>query len=117
MQAFFTSKDVIWYSTHGKSSIAERANSTLMQRLIRLFTHKESNNYIKDLQSIVSSYNNTKHRSTGFSPKSINSENQFLVFKNLYKDLLENDDPPPIPKYSVGMAVRWSLTKEPFEKG
>lgn len=76
LQEFFKSKNVIWYTTNGKSSIVERANATLMSKLIRLFNHKNSNTYIKDLQHIVSNYNNTKHRSTGFSPNSINSENQ-----------------------------------------
>jgi hypothetical protein len=115
VQAFFNSKHVIWYTTHGKSSIAERANRTLMEKLIRLFTHKSSNHYLKDLQNIVSSYNATKHSSTGFAPKDINSENQYLVFNRLYKDLF--GVAKPTPKFKVGMEVRWSLVKSTFEKG
>ncbi|OXA53322.1 hypothetical protein Fcan01_12836, partial [Folsomia candida] len=41
----------------------------------------------------------------------------FMVFRNLYKDLLENPPKESEPKFKVNQKVRWSLVKPVFEKG
>lgn len=87
-----------------------------MSKLMRLFTHKNSNRYISDLQNIIQNYNNTTHRSTGLKPNEINKENWFLAFRALYKDLLKSKE-APIPKFSLNQIVRISLVKQVFEKG
>lgn len=40
-----------------------------------------------------------------------------MVFRNLYKDLLENPPKESEPKFKVNQKVRWSLVKPVFEKG
>ena len=61
-QDFLKSKEIHWYSTFEHAPMAERVIQTIFQRLIRVFAHKNSNSYLKDLPLLVQSYNNTKHR-------------------------------------------------------
>ncbi len=87
-----------------------------MGRLIRLFNHQNSNEYIKELQNIATNYNNTKHSSTGFKPNEINEENSPIAFRALYNDVITPKD-PVIPKFHLNQMVYISLNKQPFEKG
>lgn len=86
-----------------------------MSKLIRVFAHQNSNHYLKALPLLTASYNSTIHSSTKFAPNAINQDNQYQVFRNLYKDLLSNPEREK-PKYKEADPVRISLEKQAFEK-
>jgi len=117
-QDFLASKGIIWFSTFStiKASLAERAISTLMTRLSRVFTQERNHRYLKVLPSIVQSYNNTIHTTTKFAPNKVNSKNQDQVWENIYGQLIDSVQKSP-PKYAVGDQVRLSVVKNTFQKG
>jgi len=117
-QDFLESKGIIWFSTYSaiKASLAERAISTLMTRLSRVFTQQQNHHYLKVLPSIVQSYNNTIHTTTKFAPNKVNSKNQDQVWENIYGDLIDSVKTSR-KKFSVGDQVRLSVVKNTFDKG
>jgi len=118
VQKFFKNLGVRWFSTKSiiKASIVERVIRTVMTRLSRVFSHRNSNKYIDVLQHVVDSYNNTLHSSTKFKPNDVNSENADIVWFNLYGKTLVKPNSQK-PKYSVGSFVRIDRQKAMFEKG
>jgi len=118
VQNYFKQLGVRWFSTKSiiKASIVERVIRTIMTRLSRVFSHRNSNKYIDVLQNIVNSYNNTTHSSTKFKPNDVNSKNADIVWFNLYGKTLVKPNTQK-PKYSVGSFVRIDRQKAMFEKG
>lgn len=117
-QNFLKSKGIIWFTTYSstKANIAERAISTLMGKLTRVFAHQHNHKFIKVLPLITASINNTVHSSIGTKPNLVTEKNQADVWRYLYKDLL-NPTKRKKPQFSVGQRVRVSLVKTLFEKG
>jgi len=117
-QEFLASKSIIWFSTYSsiKASLAERAISTLMTRLSRVFTQERNHQFLKVLPSVVQSYNNTVHSTTKFAPNKVNSKNQDQVWENLYGQLIDNVK-RAVPSFSIGDKVRLSVVKNTFQKG
>ena len=58
------------YSTNnaGKVSIVERWNCTIKTQLWKYFSANGIYKWIDILQPLIDKYNNTRHRSTGFTP-------------------------------------------------
>ena len=78
------------YSTENeeKSSVCERWNRTIKTKMYKQFTIENNTVYIDILPKILSSYNNSKHRSIGMTPKEARKpENYGKVYFHLYGDL------------------------------
>jgi len=104
------------YSTENeeKSSVVERWNRTMKEKMFKYFTAKSK--YIDVLDEFVNRYNNTAHSSIKMTPtKASKKENENEVWRNLYGDYspLERK----APKFAVDHKVRITKKKGIFEKG
>lgn len=104
---FFTGSEV-------KASLIERFHRTLMQRLSRYMTHKNTKRFVDVLPQIVSDYNATWHSSIKMCPRDVVKSNQVQVFLNLYGKHKINKSKAPL---IVGDVVLISKYKNPFDKG
>src|SRR5207247_7105550 len=96
-----------------KAAVVERFNRTLKNIMWRYLTHTSSGRYIDVLPQLVSSYNNTYHRSINMAPSEVNAQNESIVRRRLY--------PPKSVtirwRYKVGQSVRMRQTKRVFKQG
>jgi hypothetical protein len=96
-----------------KAAVVERFNRTLKGSMWRYFTHASTGRYIDVLPQLVSSYNNTYHRSIKMTPSEVTAQNEDIVRSRLYQ-------PKQLPikwKYKVGQTVRIKQSKQTFKKG
>ena len=58
------------YSTHGehKSAVVERFNRTLKENMWKMFTAKNTRNWISMLDKLMSDYNNRYHKTIKMTP-------------------------------------------------
>lgn len=96
-----------------KASIVERFNRTLKEKMWRVFTFNKNNKYINILQQLVTSYNNSYHRSIKAIPAKVNKSNEKEILTKLYGD----QDTRIKFKFKIGDYVRISIEKKIFEKG
>ena len=105
------------YSTENeeKSSVVERWNRTIKNRMWKEFTAQGNTVYLDILPEILKRYKNTKHRSIKMTPaEASRKENEGTVYFNLFGDTHFATK----PKYRVGDKVRISKYKRPvFDKG
>ena len=105
------------YSTENeeKSSVCERWNRTIKDKMYKRFTIQNNTVYVDILPKILASYNNSRHRSIGMTPvQARNPQNYGKVYFNLYGDLDNNDK----PAFAIGDRVRISKYKrKTFDKG
>lgn len=111
---FLKKKNIHHYSNHSefKASVVERFNRTLKNKLYRIFTHRNSYKYLDVLKSVLKSYNESTHRSTGFPPSQVRSEVEPLVFNRLY-EYTDTDE----YKFNIGDRVRISKARNLFSRG
>ena len=99
------------YSTENeeKSSVVERWNRTIKNKMWKQFTKQSSTQYLDMLPEIVDEYNNSYHSSVKMTPvQASEKENQGIVYYNFYAKI------KPIKtkaKFKVGDAVRLSKYK------
>lgn len=109
------------YSTYSKmkASIVERLNRTILNRMWRLFSLQGSHKWLNNLQPIIESYNDTKHRTIKMRPIDVNEKNQALLLQTVYKknNTLNVDAKEKKNKIKVKDYVRISKYKSLFEKG
>ena len=100
-----------------KSSVVERWNRTMKNRMWKMFSANNNTVYWDKLDNLVNDYNNSYHYSIKMSPTGASKkENEKQVFANLYKD--EIFLKPEKPKFSIGDKVRLSKYKRRvFDKG
>jgi len=82
--------DVELYSTENeeKSSVVERWNHTMKEKMFKYFTANNTKKYIDVLDDFVERYNNTRHSSIKMTPvEASKKENEVRVYRNLYPDL------------------------------
>ena len=107
------------YSTENeeKSSVCERWNRTIKEKMYKRFTMQNNTVYIDILPKILASYNNSKNRSIGMTPNEARKpENYGKVYFNLYGDLAESQNGKPT--FKIGDTVRISKYKrKTFDKG
>ena len=106
------------YSTENeeKSSVCERWNRTIKEKMYTRFTMQNNTVYIEILPKILSSYNSSKNRSIGMTPNEARKpENYGKVYFNLYGDLESQNGKPA---FKIGDTVRISKYKrKTFDKG
>ena len=100
-----------------KSSVLERWNRTMKNRMWKMFTANNNTVYWDKIDKLVDDYNNTIHSSMKMTPKEASKkENEEKVFVNLYGDLIYWK--PKKPKFTIGDKVRISKYKRRiFDKG
>ena len=100
-----------------KSSVVERWNRTMKNRMWKMFTMNNNTVYWDKLDKLVDDYNNTKHSSVKMTPNEASKkENEENFFVNLYGDLIYWK--PKKPKFEIGDKVRISKYKRRvFDKG
>lgn len=105
------------YSTYSnlKASICERFNRTLKNKMWMQFSLRGNYKWIDIVDSLLTDYNNSVHRTIRMKPKNVNAgnEKQLLqrVFKKIRKPLKK------LTKFQIGDKVRISKFKNVFEKG
>ena len=105
------------YSTENeeKSSVAERWNRMMKEKMFKYFTANNTNKYIDLLDEFVEICNNTTHSSIKMTPvEASKKENEVRVYRNLYPDLTRRS---VRAKVTTGDEVRILKKKGLFEKG
>ena len=100
-----------------KSSIVERWNKTMKNKMWKMFSANNNTVYWDKLDKLVDDYNNTYHSSIKMTPtEGSKKENEKQVFAYLYSDEIYLK--PKKPKFSIGDKVRISKYKRRvFDKG
>ena len=104
------------YSTENeeKSSVVERWNRTMKEKMFKYFSANSTRKYIDVLDEMVKNYNSTIHSSIKMTPIEASKKNkENTVWQNLYSIPM----PAAHPKFSVGDRVRIMKKKKHFEKG
>ena len=98
-----------------KAAIVERFNRTLKSKLWKYFTMSLKEKWTDVLQDIVSSYNNSVHRSIGIRPIDVTPENASDLREKVYgkKDKVVKK----MNIINIGDLVRISKVKSVFAKG
>ena len=119
LKEFLKKEKIKMYHTENeeKSSVVERWNRTMKNRMWKMFTANNNTVYWDKLDKLVDDYNNTKHSSVKMTPNEASKkENEEKVFVNLYGDLIYWK--PKKPKFAIGDKVRISKYKRRvFDKG
>lgn len=105
------------YSTYSnlKASIVERVNRTLKHQMWKQFSLQGNYKWLHILQTIVTTYNNTKHRTTGMKPSAVKKKDEKYLLEHAYNHLKTID--PRKQKFKEGDYVRISKYREAFSKG
>lgn len=98
-----------------KAAIVERFNRTLKRKLWQHFTMNLNQKWLLLLQKAVSSYNNSVHRTIGYKPINVTSENVSDIRENVYNKRRKVGHEKI--QIEVGDRVRISKVKSVFEKG
>ena len=116
---FLKSKGIRLYHTENeeKSSVVERWNKTMKNRMWKMFTVNNNTVYWDKIEKLVDDYNNARHSSIKMTPvEASKKKNKSKVWSNLYGDLIYLK--PRKPKFSIGDHVRISKYKRKvFDKG
>ena len=111
--------DVHYFTTFSetKANYAERMIKTLKQKLFKYMYDKQTYRYIDVLQDIVTSYNNTIHRSIAMTPADVTEENALEVYMRVYMPYV-NKTAAKVPKFAfkIGDTVRVAYKKEKFDR-
>ena len=100
-----------------KSSVVERWNRTMKEKLFRMFSANNNTIYFDKLDELVDQYNHRFHSSIRMTPaEASKQQNEKKVFANLFGDLLYAKRNKT--KFKVGDKVRISKFKRKiFDKG
>jgi len=97
-----------------KSSVVERWNRTMKEKMFNYFTANNANKYIDVLDNFVERYD-MRHSSIKMTSVEVkNKENEVRVYRNLYPDLTRR---PMRAKFKTDDKVRILKKKGLFEKG
>lgn len=115
VEALLRERNVHLYSTFSekKASICERFNRTLKNKMWKQFSLRGNYRWYDIIDTLISEYNDTVHRSIKMKPKDVTIEHERRLVRLLNKDKFDFKQ----PKFSVGDHVRISRLKTVFEKG
>ena len=102
-------------NTKLKASIIERFNRTLLDKIFKMFTARNTYTWFNVLNTIVNTYNKTVHSTTKFKPQDVNHKNAEEIWINTH--FRRKPLPEKSPKFKTGDIVRISRDKDKFEKG
>ena len=100
-----------------KSSVVERWNKTMKNRMWKMFTVNNNTIYWDKIDKLVDDYNNARHSSIKMTPvEASKKKNESKVWSNLYGDSIYLK--PGKSKFAIGDRVRISKYKRKvFDKG
>jgi hypothetical protein len=109
--------DLISTENEEKSSVFERWNRTMKDRMFKYFTANNTREYVDVLNNMVLQYSHTKHSAVKMTPvQASNPENLYRTYVNLYGDIVLDNSPKPMPKFAVGDKIRITVKKDVFRK-
>lgn len=116
MQHMLKQRNINLYSTFTtkKAAIVERFNRTLKNKMWKMFSLRGSYKWIDILQTLVSEYNNTKHRTIKMKPDDVDEQIEEHLLNTVYD---YSNRIVKKPKFKIGDFVRLSKYKHIFEKG
>lgn len=116
-QDLLKENDIYFFTTNneGKCQIVERVIRTILSKMYKYFTYKNTRKYTDVLDEVISAYNNKHHSSIGRPPIQVNENNEKDVWNSLYGDTTKTDIQRQ--KFKVGDKVRLSMLTQPFRKG
>lgn len=119
VQNFLKVKNIVFFTVKSdkKAAVAERVIKTLKEKIYRYMHEKNTYRYVDVLQDLVTSYNNTHHKSINMAPVDVTTANEGQVLKLLYGKSWEENKKTKKPQFKEGDFVRLSRVKGPFEKG
>jgi hypothetical protein len=127
VQRYLRDNDITFFTVKSdkKAAIAERMVRTLKDKIYRYMHEKHTKRYVDVLQDLVSSYNETFHKSIKMAPVEVNTGNEGAVLRSLYgKDWIVEDGGVrgsrgmrKEAKFKPGDMVRISSVKGVFKKG
>ena len=119
MEDLLSKNGVKLYTTENeeKSSVVERWNRTMKEKLFRMFSANNNTIYFDKLDKLVNDYNHHFHSSIRMTPAEASKQkNERQVFANLFGDLIYAKRNKA--KFKVGDKVRISKFKRKiFDKG
>jgi len=114
-QKMLADNDIRHYTSENddiKAAVVERWHRTLLGKLYRYFTYKNTSRYVDIIQDLVTSYNDTYHSSIKMAPSDVDEHNESSVRGRLYAPTNKLK-----AKFSVGDTVRISGARRAFAKG
>jgi hypothetical protein len=114
-QHMLSDHDIKHYTSENddiKCAVVERWHRTILAKLYRYFTYKNTTRYVEVLQDLVKSYNDTTHSTIKVAPNDVDEHNESEVRERL----LSFSKPRPI-QLKVGDTVRISGARRAFAKG
>ena len=114
-QKFFRDNNIDFFTVNSglMASVVERFNRSFKGKMYKYFTAKNTLTYIDVLPQLLSSCNNTYHRSIKMKPTQVTKSNEAKVWETLYGDDVHK---PVRYRFAVGDRVRISKAKRLFEK-
>jgi transposase InsO family protein len=105
------------YHTHQqvKAQIVERFNKTFKMKMIKYFKSQKTLRYTNVLQTIVSTYNRTKHSAIGVAPIDVTLKNQTEIYNYQYGKYLA--EKVKLPKFKINDQVRLYSWRKQFKRG
>ena len=120
VQSLFKSKSIrhMFAESDVKASVSERVIKTIKSKIYRYFTHKQSYEYVNELQSFAEGYNKTVHRTIDMSPIDVRRDNEEEARLATYLSRQKTERPinTLIFKFKVGDYVRISHTRNIFTR-
>jgi hypothetical protein len=126
VQRYLRDNEITFFTVKSdkKAAVAERMVRTLKDKIWRYMDEKHTQRYVDVLQDLVSSYNETFHKSIKMAPVEVHFGNEGTVLQSLYgKEWLVEDDEivgsrgRKKAKFQAGEIVRISGVKGIFKKG
>lgn len=116
-EALMKRHNVNMYSTYSnlKASICERFNRTLKNKMWMQFSLRGMYKWMDILDSLVTEYNNTVHRTIREKPKNVNRTNEREILQRIFRQ--RRLSAKKSQKFKIGDNVRISKFKNVFEKG
>ena len=114
----FLDKNNIHYFTTSqdtKCAIVERFIQTLEGKIYKYLDAKNTLRYVDVLQSIIFSYNHSKHRSLGVSPVNVTAVNEDALWNKQYRNYLYSKSVKSL--FNVGDKVRITKYRKTFQRG
>ena len=95
LEKYLKHEDVVHIVTTSdkKANYVERLIRTIKAKMFRYFTQKQTYKYVDVLPELVSSYNNTYHRTIKMTPAAVNHANEGKLWTRLYLSLIHISEP------------------------
>jgi hypothetical protein len=116
MRNYFKEENIGHFSTKSelKASVVERFNRTIKEKMWRCFTFRNNYRWIAVLDDLIHNYNTSYHRSIKMKPIEVTTDNEEIVWRNLFAISRKVTK----PRFVTGDVVRITKYKRRlFDKG